>query len=150
MHTKVSGIRTRRKRWFLAVAGSRTEYALQGQVHGGMTLVFACRGPPGCSEKALRYGDMATFERGFPGGFLRLAVLRRPEPALFCVIERLCVHAPRWPSLFRWRSIVGACPHAPSAGCSDRTVARADANSLAGCKARRWRRSPPTCEPSCS
>ena len=36
-----------------------------------------------------RYGS--PLGRGFPGGFLRLAVLRRPEPALFCVIERLCV-----------------------------------------------------------
>jgi hypothetical protein len=35
-----------------------------------------------------------------------------------------------------------APPHAPSAGCSDRTDARADANSLAGSKPRRWRRSP--------
>jgi hypothetical protein len=150
VYTHGSGIRARRKRWFLKVAGSLMGHHLQGEVHGGMTLVFACRGPPGCSEQRYVTAVWLPCGRGFPGGFLRLAVLRRPEPALFCVIERLCVHAPRWPSLFRWRSIVGACPHAPSAGCSDRTVARADANSLAGCKARRWRRSPPTCEPSCS
>src|SRR5450756_381579 len=35
---------------------------------------------------------MASVWKGLPGRvFFRLAVLRRPEPALFCVIERLCV-----------------------------------------------------------
>jgi hypothetical protein len=59
------GIQAARKRWLLAVAGSRTGYHLQGEVHGGMTLVFACRGPPGCSEQG--YG-MATLWEGLPGG----------------------------------------------------------------------------------
>jgi hypothetical protein len=75
------------KRWLLAVAGSRMGHHLQGEVHGGMTLVFACRGPPGCSEQGYFTAVWLPVGRGFPGGFFRMAVLRRPEPAL--LIERL-------------------------------------------------------------
>jgi hypothetical protein len=128
VYTRGSCMRARRKRWFLAVAGSRTGYPLQGEVHGGMTLVFACRGPPCCSKQ--RYVTAVWLPLGGAsrgGGFLRLAVLRRLEPALFCVIERLCVTAleglPAVPLAINGR----LCPHAPAAGCSDRAAARADA-----------------------
>ena len=53
MYARDSGIRVRRKRWFLAVAGSRTEHPLQGEVSGGMTLaVFTCRGRPAALNRA--------------------------------------------------------------------------------------------------
>src|ERR1039458_3468179 len=90
---------------------------LQVEVHGGMTLVYACRGPPDRSEQGylavwLRVG------RGFPeGGFFCLTVLRRPEPALFCVTERLCVTPLGGPRCSAGDRFVGACPHAPAAGC---------------------------------
>src|ERR1019366_8624287 len=50
--------------------GSRTGYSLQGEVHGGMTLVFACRGPPGCSDTGYFAAVWLPFGRGFPGGIL--------------------------------------------------------------------------------
>src|ERR1035441_6913174 len=57
---------------------------LQGEVHGGMTLVIACRGPPGRSEQGYFTAVWLPVGRGFPRGvFLRLAVLRRPASALF-------------------------------------------------------------------
>src|ERR1019366_5171083 len=78
-------MRARRKRWFLAVAGSRMGYPLQGELHGGMTLVvFACRGPPGCSEQRYVTAGRLPLGGAFPGGSFRPAVLRRPAPALFC------------------------------------------------------------------
>ena len=66
MYTHGSGIRARRKRWFLAVAGSRTGHPLQGVVHGGMILaVFTCRGRPAAPNRAtLR----RPFGRGFRSG----------------------------------------------------------------------------------
>ena len=56
MYTHGSGIRVRWKRWFLAVAGSRTGHPLQGVVHGGMILaVFTCRGRPAALNRVFIY-----------------------------------------------------------------------------------------------
>src|ERR1035438_2673514 len=85
------GIRTRRKRWFLAVAGSRTGHPLQGKVSGGMTLaVFTCRGRPAALNRATlrRYGSLWY---GSSLGTFRRAVLRQPALALLSVIDGLCV-----------------------------------------------------------
>ena len=68
------GIRTRRKRWFLVVAGSRTGHPLQGEVPGGMTLVaFTCRGRPAALNRATlrRHGslwDGSSLGKQFPPG----------------------------------------------------------------------------------
>ena len=86
------GIRSPRKRWFLAVAGFRTGYPLQGEVHGGMILaVFACRGRPAALSRATlrRYGS--RWDGSSMGGTFRRAILRRPAPAVLSVIEGLCV-----------------------------------------------------------
>ena len=85
------GIRTRRKRWFLAVAGSRTGHPLQGKVSGGMTLaVFTCRGRPAALNRATlrRYGSLWD---GSSLGTFRRAVLRQPALALLSVVDGLCV-----------------------------------------------------------
>jgi hypothetical protein len=69
VYTHGSGIRARRKRWLLAVAGSRTGHHLQGELHGAMTLlVIACRGPPGCSEQGYFTAVWLPLGRGFTGG----------------------------------------------------------------------------------
>jgi hypothetical protein len=68
MYTHGSGIRARRKRWLLAVASSRTGHHLQGDVPGGMTLGFACRGPPGYSEQGYSTAVWLPVGRGSPGG----------------------------------------------------------------------------------
>jgi hypothetical protein len=92
VYTRGSGIRARRKRWFLAVAGSRTGHPLWGEVHGGMTLVaFTCRGRPAAMSRATlrRYGS--RWDGSSLRGTFRRAILRRLAPALLSVIERLCV-----------------------------------------------------------
>ena len=92
MYTRGSGIRARRKRWFLAVAGSRTGHPLWGEVHGGMTLVaFTCRGRPAAMSRATlrRYGS--RWDGSSLRGTFRRAVLRRLAPALLSVIDGLCV-----------------------------------------------------------
>ena len=92
MYTHGSGKRARRKRWFLAVAGSRSGHPLPGEVHGGMTLaVFTCRGRPAALNRATLRRHGSLWDRSSQGGTFRRAVLRRPEPALLSVIERLCV-----------------------------------------------------------
>jgi hypothetical protein len=91
VYTHGSGIRARRKRWFLAVAGSRTGHPLQGKVSGGMTLaVFTCRGRPAALNRATlrRYGSLWD---GSSLGTFRRAVLRQPALALLSVIDGLCV-----------------------------------------------------------
>jgi hypothetical protein len=70
------GTRARRKRWLLAVAGSRTVYLLRGEVHGGMILaVFTCRGRPAALNGATlqRPFGRAFGQENLPGGFFRLA-----------------------------------------------------------------------------
>src|ERR1017187_4033815 len=85
------GIRTRRKRWFLVVAGSRTGHPLQGEVSGGMTLaVFTCRGRPAALNRATLRRHGSLWDGPCLGTFRRVA-LRRPAPALLSVIEPLCV-----------------------------------------------------------
>src|ERR1019366_8436231 len=57
-----------------------------------MTLVaFTCRGRPAAMSRATlrRHGSLR--DRSSQGVTFRRAVLRRPEPALLSVIERLCV-----------------------------------------------------------
>ena len=83
MYTHGSGIRARWKRWFLAVAGSRTGHPLQGEVSGGMTLVaFTCRGRPAAMSRATlrRYGS--RWDGSSLRGTFRQAVLRRPAPGV--------------------------------------------------------------------
>ena len=85
------GIRTRRKRWFLAVAGSRTGHPLQGKVSGGMTLaVFTCRGRPAALNRATlrRYGSLwyGSSLGGFPPGCSTPACACRA----FCNRAALC------------------------------------------------------------
>src|ERR1039457_1816829 len=86
------GIRTRRKRWFLVVAGSRTGHPLQGEVPGGMILaVFTCRGRPAALNRATLRRHGSLWDGSSVGGTFRWAILRWPAPAVLSAIERLCV-----------------------------------------------------------
>jgi hypothetical protein len=120
VYTHGSGIRARRKRWLLAVAGSRTGHHLQGEVPGGMTLVFACRGPPGCSEQ----GYFRLY--GFPLGGAPRGDIIPPgcsAPASACVVlsngEALC-HTPRGPARCSAASGLGTCQENSHAASSPR------------------------------
>src|ERR1019366_4770250 len=93
------GIRTRRKRWFLVVAGSRTGHPLQGEVPGGMTLaVFTCRGRPAALNGGYFTAVWLSLGLVFPGGYFPPGY-STPACACFASCNRraLC-HTPRGPA----------------------------------------------------
>jgi hypothetical protein len=95
------GIRTRRKRWFLAVAGSRTGHPLWGEVHGGMILaVFTCRGRPAAPNRATLPRHGSLWDGSSLMGTFRRAALRRTALALLSVTGGYCVTPSRFRSLF--------------------------------------------------